>query len=182
MERWRLIVSAAAPGARQLALDQAMAEAVQDGRQPPTLRFYTWWPRALSLGFSQRFALVDAALAGVRGVGVVRRPTGGQAILHHDELTYAIALPRQHALAAGGGSASYQRLSHGLVAGLLTLGLAPDPAHPLAPGDRRVRAPAALTSVGDPRAHTSLAVCFATPSAHELVVHGHKVVGSAQSR
>ena len=165
MDVWRLIVSSSAPGPRNLAVDQAIAEHVQAAEAPPTLRFYTWYPRALSLGHAQPVAAVDRPLAGKLGVDLVRRPTGGQAILHNDELTYAMALPKRHPLAARGVLRSYAALSRGLTAGLQRLGLKPE--------------------LGDwePKSgQTGDGLCFGSPSRHEIAVRGHKVVGSAQTR
>ena len=165
MESWRLLVSPADGGAQNLATDQAVAEHVRDGASPPTLRFYTWQPAALSLGYGQPLAAVDTDLAIQCGIDVVRRPTGGQAILHNDELTYAVMLPRMHALAAGGVLASYQRLSAGFERGFATLGLE------ARPGEWR---PAGSDAEG--------LLCFASPSTHELSADGVKLMGSAQTR
>lgn len=165
MESWRLLVSPADSGARNLATDQAVAETVRDGTSPPTLRFYTWRPAALSLGYGQPLAVVDSELARREGIDLVRRPTGGQAILHNDELTYAVMLPRTHALAAGGVLASYERLSAGFERGFAALGLE------ARQGDWQ---PAASDAEG--------LLCFASPSTHELSVNGVKLMGSAQTR
>lgn len=165
MESWRLLVSPADSGARNLATDQAVAEHVRDGASPPTLRFYTWRPAALSLGFGQPLTVVDVDLARRSGIDLVRRPTGGQAILHNDELTYAVMLPRTHALAAGGVLKSYERLSAGFKRGFAALGL-----------DARQRdwQPAGSDGAG--------LLCFASPSTHELSAQGVKIMGSAQTR
>ena len=148
-----------------MAVDQAIAEAVQRGDAPPTLRFYTWWPRALSLGYHQPLHLVDRSLARRRGIDVVRRITGGGALLHSDELTYAIAVPRRHRLVRGGVRGSYAALTQGLAAGLEALGLAPEAGS---------SAPAAE--------ETLPGLCFSSPSGHELWVGAHKMVASAQGR
>ena len=165
MESWRLLVSPADSGARNLSTDQAVAEHVRDGASPPTLRFYTWRPAALSLGYGQPLDAVDTNLARQYGIDLVRRPTGGQAILHNDELTYAVMLPRPHALAAGGVLRSYERLSAGFERGFAALAL-----------DARQ---------GDwqpDRSDGSGLLCFASPSTHELSAGGVKVMGSAQTR
>ena len=165
MDAWRLLVSPSAAGACNMALDHAVAEHVQSGAMPPTLRFYSWRPRALSLGRSQPVAAVNRKLASQRGIDVVRRPTGGQAILHSDELTYAIALPSGHRLSAGGILQSYRALSAGLTAGLRLLQLTPE------------------TGEWSPRdAAAQDALCFGSASTHEIAVGGHKVIGSAQHR
>ena len=165
MESWRLLVSPADSGARNLATDQAVAEHVRDGASPPTLRFYTWRPAALSLGYGQPLAVVDADLASRSGIDLVRRPTGGQAILHSDELTYAVMLPRTHALAVGGVLRSYERLSAGFERGFAALGL---------DAQQGAWQPDASDAEG--------LLCFASPSTHELSAQGVKLMGSAQTR
>ena len=165
METWRLLVDAPAAGARNMAVDQAVAEAVQRGAAPPTLRFYTWWPRALSLGYHQPLRLVDRPLARRLGIDVVRRITGGGALLHSDELTYAVAVPRRHRLARGGVRTSYAALTQGLIAGLEALGLTP----------RSGAAPMASVEARS-------GLCFSEPSTHEIWIDGRKMVASAQGR
>jgi lipoate-protein ligase A len=149
-----------------MAIDEAILEAVASGQAPPTLRLYGWEPPCLSLGHAQAMEVVDEkALAGA-GWEVVRRPTGGRALLHADELTYSIAAPDSLPGLAGGVLPSYQHLSRGLLAGLQSLGLRPDTP--------------ALTVVGD--ADRRNPVCFEVPSAYEITVGGRKLVGSAQLR
>jgi lipoate-protein ligase A len=163
---WRLLITPPASGRRNMAIDEAVLEAVASGQAPPTLRLYSWEPPCLSLGHAQSMEVVDEmALAGA-GWEVVRRPTGGRALLHADELTYSIAAPDSLPGLAGGVLPSYQHLSRGLLAGLQSLGLRPDTP--------------ALTVVGD--ADRRNPVCFEVPSAYEITVGGRKLVGSAQLR
>jgi lipoate-protein ligase A len=163
---WRLILSPPADGAANMAIDEAMLEAVSEGSMPSTLRLYAWEPACLSLGYAQASSEVDAERLTTHGWSIVRRPTGGRAILHIDELTYAIAAPTSDLQVEGGVLASYRRLSAGLLAGLRQLGLAPEvrDAEPVGDDER-----------ADP-------VCFEVPSAYEITVGGRKLVGSAQLR
>ena len=138
-------------------------EAVGDRRVPPTLRLYNWQPACLSLGYTQRVRDVDFARVHGFAWDVVRRPTGGRAILHVDELTYSISLPQDHDLAQGDILASYQRLSVPLQHGLEKLGL------------HSQQAPRKKGGVNGP-------VCFETPSAYEITANGRKLIGSAQVR
>jgi lipoate-protein ligase A len=165
-ETWRLVRSDAADGATNMSLDEAVLEQVTAGLSPPTLRLYRWTPPALSLGYAQPAADVD--LPGLRRLGwdLVRRPTGGRAILHADELTYAVIAPDDNPHVAGGVLASYQHLSRALLSALEILGL-----------DVDVRSGSAV-SAGD----RSNPVCFEVPSAYELTASGKKIVGSAQLR
>lgn len=164
---WRLIIEdEARSGAVNMALDQALAESAAAGSAPPALRFYRWDPPAVSLGRHQPLADIDQAAVAARGFELVRRPTGGRAILHIDELTYSVAAPTGDPRVAGGVMDAYLRLSNALVAGLHTLGLA-----------AAEKAPAATRAGADVSA-----ACFEVPSAYEITAGGRKLMGSAQSR
>jgi lipoate-protein ligase A len=148
-----------------MAVDEAILTGVIDGTSLPILRFYAWSPPCLSLGRSQALAEVDLVACRASGVDVVRRPTGGRAILHTDELTYSVSLLQTDPRAKGGIVECYRRLSEGLLAGLHRLGVEARQAAGHEHGD------------GEPTA-----VCFETPSHYEVTVAGRKLVGSAQSR
>ncbi|MGD9497623.1 MAG: biotin/lipoate A/B protein ligase family protein, partial [Armatimonadota bacterium] len=95
MTSWRLIESGHADGATNMAVDEAIAAAVARREQPPTLRLYGWAPPALSLGYFQPLdGGIDLAAIRARGYDIVRRPTGGRAILHVHELTYSVSVPQ----------------------------------------------------------------------------------------
>ncbi len=162
---WRLLITEPAAGSWNMAVDEAIARCAADGISPTTLRFYQWQPGAVSLGRHQPLADIDRAQVERLGYGLVRRPTGGRAILHIDELTYSIAGRAEDDSLQGAVLDSYSRLSEGLVLGLRRLGL--DAAK--APGTNR-----AGPDVSP--------VCFEVPSAYELVAGPYKVMGSAQSR
>ncbi len=161
---WRLLLDGEADGATNMAIDEAVLIAVVEGSSLPTLRFYSWFPPCLSLGRNQPLADVDRSACARAGVDVVRRPTGGRAILHTDELTYSLTLLQSDPRATGDVVESYRRLSEGLLAGLRLLGVDVHQARP-------ARKP------GDPSA-----ICFETPSDYEITVGGRKLVGSAQWR
>lgn len=163
---WRLILDQPAPGAWNMAVDEVLLEGVAAGKAPPTLRFYRWKPACLSLGYFQSFAVVDPASCGALGIDVVRRPTGGRAILHDCELTYSMALPASVLGYDRGILPSYHRISRALRAGLAELGVATT----VAP-----EAAAPTTAEHGP-------ICFDRPSAHEILLQGRKLVGSAQVR
>lgn len=181
---WRLIVTPPAAGAWNMAVDEAIASHAGRGDVPPTLRFYQWQPACVSLGRHQPLADIDRARCAALGYDLVRRPTGGRAILHTDELTYSVAGPQDHSILAGAVLDSYLRLSQGLLAGLARLGLVVS------------KAPPTNRASADPGP-----VCFEVPSAYEIVVPtpvgpvtnptysptttpppSRKLVGSAQSR
>lgn len=163
---WRLIIdSAPRSGAANMAVDQAIAEACAAGDSPPTVRFYRWKPPAVSLGRLQPISDLDTRRVAELGYEIVRRPTGGRAILHTDEFTYSVAAAMHHPLMRGGVMDAYLRISNALLAGLHRLGAAAEKA----PGDVRVGADVS-------------AVCFEVPSAYEITVGTRKLMGSAQSR
>jgi lipoate-protein ligase A len=153
-------------GAENMALDEAILDCLPYPDSPPILRVYGWDPPCLSLGVAQPAAEVDRERLTARGWDLVRRPTGGRAILHTQELTYSVIAGSRREEIAGGVLESYRRLSQALIAGLSHLGLS------LQVGE--VATPAAPAPV-DP-------VCFQTPSAFEVLASGRKLVGSAQVR
>src|SRR5256886_2252479 len=120
---WRLLVDAPAVGAWNMAVDEVLLDGVAAGTTPPTIRFYGWTPPCLSLGYFQPFDVVDVDGCRALGVDVVRRPTGGRAILHDRELTYSVALPASVLGHDGGALPSYYRLSLALQEGLRRLGV-----------------------------------------------------------
>lgn len=162
---WRLLITPPAPGAWNMAADEAIAAHASRGDVPPTLRFYRWQPACVSLGRHQPLVDIDLSRCAALGYDVVRRPTGGRAILHTDELTYSVAGPQDNPVLAGAVLDSYLRLSQGLLAGLERLGL------------RVAKTPPSNRAAAD-----AGPVCFEVPSAYEIVAGDRKLVGSAQSR
>jgi lipoate-protein ligase A len=161
----RLVITPATDGPMNMAIDQAIMEAVAQDRVPPTLRFFAWEPACLSLGYMQSLSDIDRDRLAARGWDLVRRMTGGRAILHADELTYSIALKADNPLVAGSIVESYRRLSRALLHGLNILG---------AQADASKRAERTGKSKGP--------VCFEVPSHYEITFGGKKLVGSAQVR
>lgn len=164
---WRLIRSEPASGPWNMAVDEAVLTAVGRGDVLPTLRLYGWQPACVSLGFAQKYADVDVTAVQNFGWEIVRRPTGGRAILHIDELTYAVIGPQDEPRLAGSILESYSRLAQGLVHAALRLGLPVEA--------RRQYNPAAGRGPAGP-------VCFDVPSNYEITVAGKKLIGSAQAR
>lgn len=163
---WRLIIERAPrTGAWNMALDEAIMDAVAAGDSLPTLRFYAWEPPCLSLGKRQPLDGVDLERCRADGIDVVRRATGGFAILHTDELTYSVAVRPDDPRADGAILDAYRKLSQGLLAGLRLLGATPEMS-PVVPGG----------------VHNASAACFEMPSAYEIVVGHQKLIGSAQAR
>lgn len=157
--RWRLLVSAPADGATNMAVDHALLDRAASSDEA-VLRIYTWERPTLSLGMHERARLAPEAAANA-GVDVVRRPTGGRALLHHREVTYSVTAPTRGASLGE----SYRAINAILLDALRRLGVEATEA------ERRGRP---LRPDG--------AACFAEPNAGELVVNGRKLVGSAQRR
>src|ERR671922_1212940 len=120
---WRLMITPPARGAWNMAVDEAILENAGRGESLPTLRLYAWDPACLSLGHAQPFADVDSARLKERGWDVVRRATGGRAILHTDELTYSVIAPHDEPRVAGSVLESYNRLAQALLLGVQNLEL-----------------------------------------------------------
>lgn len=160
--RWRVLVSPARSGAENMALDHAVAAHLRSGHG--VLRVYRWSPPTVSFGRNEPSrGLYDREVAAREGLEFVRRPTGGRAVLHHEELTYAVAAPVR---AWGGLRGAYRTINRGLVAAL-----------------RRLGAPARLADPeGAPPPDPSAGPCFARAVTGEVVAGGRKLVGSAQAR
>jgi lipoate-protein ligase A len=167
---WRLIRSPAAPGAWNMAADEAILESSGRGETPPTLRLYAWSPPCLSLGYAQPLSDVDLAALESRGWELVRRPTGGRAILHTDELTYSVAGPLDEPRLVGGVLESYRILAAALLRALQLLGI---------PAQADEKPAAAVPQGAQPNQNP---VCFEVPSNYEITVGGKKLIGSAQAR
>jgi lipoate-protein ligase A len=156
---WRLIVSGPASGADNMAIDQALFESVRDGGRP-VLRFYRWDPACLSLGRNQPAQVIVEDLER-HGIDLVRRPTGGAAVLHNNELTYSVCVSFAD---LGSPRVAYNAINRALGSGLVRLGVA---------AEQRL----ANTSASAFRRAGS---CFAGTAPGEVGVAGRKLVGSAQ--
>jgi lipoate-protein ligase A len=159
---WRFLVTPPAPGAENMALDEALMErARQTGEW--TLRVYSWSVPTISLGRNQTArGRYDLDRIRERGLEVVRRPTGGRAILHHREVTYSVTAPT---VSAGELGESYRRINRLLLEALRGLGV-----------DATLAAPATRAIA------PGMSPCFDEPAAGELVVGDRKLAGSAQWR
>ena len=165
MTLWRLLLTPPARGAWNMALDQAILEHIGRGESTPTLRLYAWEPACLSLGHAQAFADVDVDRLQARGWEVVRRITGGRAILHTDELTYSVIAPNDEPVIAGTVLESYHRLAQSLLLAVKNLEL-----------------PVEMQEGQANDNVSSNPVCFEVPSTYEITVEGKKLIGSAQAR
>jgi len=164
---WRVLSDAAQDGPRNMALDEAIAHAVEAGRVAPTVRFYTWDRPTVSLGCLQAArGAVEREVCDQLGVRIVRRPTGGRAVLHDDEITYSVCVPLDRSWVRLSVGESFRRIGEGLVTGLRSLGIAATLG----------KAGGALATSGEAGA------CFQTPRMPAVLAAGKKLVGSAQRR
>ena len=167
--RWELIIDGALDGATNMAIDAELLDEVDGSAEPRTIvRFYGWRRATISLGRNQKVEkAVDRLYCEANGIGIVHRPTGGRAVLHDDELTYAV-VSNDSSCFGDTIYGNYKRVSEALCLGYRHLGV---PAV-LAPDTRK---PGITENGGDPP-------CFISPSRYELMVEGRKIVGSAQRR
>jgi lipoate-protein ligase A len=171
MNTWRFLDSDPAAADYNMTVDEQLLARAQAGETTPVLRFYTWTPPAVSLG---RFQKIDEAVktdACKRlGFDIVRRITGGRAVLHNRELTYSIVARTDNPLFPPDVHGAYKVIAAGLLAGFVNLGI---PAELVSRSGRH----AALVDIKDKNP-----ACFSSPSWYEIVVQGKKIAGSAQRR
>src|SRR5512135_3130593 len=94
--QWQCVDTGRQTGAYNMEFDESLARQLLSGDGAQTLRFFRWKPWAISLGYNQDDAVVDSAMCSRDGIDVVRRPTGGRAILHAEELTYSVVMRTRH--------------------------------------------------------------------------------------
>ena len=170
-QRLQLIIDAPAPGAVNMARDLALLDACARGEIRGAIRLYGFDPACLSLGRMQPLDDVDLEACARDGVDVVRRPSGGRAVLHDQEVTYSVVCRSDDPVFGGRVLESCARIHLAVAAGLESLGV-------------RTTARAMPADVRrDAREVAAVADCFARPAAHELLDYrGRKLVGSAQAR
>src|SRR5207253_1243397 len=160
-EPFRFLNTQVQDAAMNMAIDESVLTHHLNGEVPPTLRVFRWSQPSISLG---RFQSIEREIVSERcqqlGIALVRRPTGGRAVYHHDEFTYSIIIGKRHGVPAG-VVAAYAYLAQGLIAALQSLGV------PTVLSDERVSK------------HPS-AACFASSTQADLTSGGFKLVGSAQ--
>jgi len=166
--QWRLVCSPPLPGSWNMAVDEAMLLAHSAGLTIPTLRLYRWSPPAVSIGLLQPIESISEEACRQLGFNIVRRPSGGGAVLHQHEITYAVVVDGRVCPEGSSVMATYRWLAKGLTAGLRKLGIE-----------------ASLSNSNDrncPSQHLIASFCFARTSAADLTVEGLKLGGSAQAR
>ena len=169
MRTWRLINSYEQDGAWNMALDEALLNSVVSGESVSILRLYRWKPATVTLGyFQQGNAVVNLDACREFGFSVVRRITGGRAVLHDQEVTYAVISQEQNDIFPGGVAQNYHVIADVLQATFVEFGLQTE----ISSG-RKER-------LDIDRVQQSS--CFTAPALSELVLNGQKMTGSAQKR
>ena len=147
--------------ALNMAIDQAILGLHANGKSPPTVRFYQWRPPAVSLGYFQRRHNLDLDACRSLGIEVVRRPTGGKAVLHLGDLTYAVVAGTADGIPSA-VTAAYRLICEALLAGFHSLGI-----------EARMGR--------ETRKSLQTDICFLRCAIGAIVHQGKKLVGSAQT-
>lgn len=165
-ETWYFIDSGYCTPSFNMALDELLLDWHSQGEIPPVIRFYGWKPAGISVGYFQKVnGKIDVKSAANYGIELVRRQTGGRAVLHDQELTYSVLVSENHPSMPRSVKEAYMVISTGLLEGFKELDI-----H-------------AEFSIPEGKLQTTdSAVCFEEPSWYELVVEGRKAAGSAQTR
>ncbi len=166
-ETWRFINSGKLKPYENMAMDDAILFGIINKNTPPTIRVYDWNPPTVSFGYHQKIKehiLLDKVKE--YGFGLVRRPTGGRAVLHYDEVTYAV-ISRTDGILAGSVLESYQKIGKVLLATLHEIGVDATMQDSM-PSEKEQR------TWGNP--------CFTSASKYEINYQGKKIIGSAQIR
>ena len=162
--RWRFLNTGHSDGPTNMALDEALFHSVHMHKGPVTFRIYGWQPAAISVGYGQNvFRDIDVDICQKNGIHIVRRPTGGRAVLHDEEITYSIVAPDGDPLIGNSIHKTYYRIGQALVCGLRHLGIE-----------------AEMHRVSSARGRNPS--CFSSTGRYEVVVEAKKLIGSAQRR
>ena len=165
LQTWRLIRDKKYDGYTNMAKDEAISIACGDGKSPATLRFYEWKLPTISIGYSQKVESdINLQYCKSTGIGIVKRPTGGRAVLHENELTFSINTSIENPLFPNNILKSHKKISEALLLGIHKLGV-----------DAKLQYKSKKQINRDP-------VCFSASSIYELMVDGKKIVGCAQRR
>ena len=177
---WRLIKDGYHTGFMNMAIDEAIMIAHREGLVPPTIRFYQWSPPAVSLGYFQDLKKeIDVDVCKNLGIDIVRRPTGGKAVLHDKELTYSFIIRENHPLVNNSILETYKKISGGMIRGLSYLGITAE----IVPLREKLKSESLPKGEKSETHHSDFkSICFSVPSQYEVQVEGKKIVGSAQVR
>lgn len=164
MDDWRFIDTGACGVAYNMALDEAIATFVRKGISPPTLRFYGWTTPSVTIGYFQKIKNVDIEYCAQRNISVVRRLTGGRAVLHYDELTYSFSAKIGRGFFSKGLFDNYKKIGYALAYALSAIGLNPE-----------LKLKRKTSGIRNP-------LCFQSTSYGEITINNKKIIGSAQKQ
>ena len=168
---WRYLDTDFSNGYENMAIDEAIYLSCQQGKSRPTIRFYGWTPPAVSLGYFQKAEnAIDFKACARQGIDVVRRLSGGRAVLHDKELTYSLICPEGTPPFTNNILETYKIISECLISTLKNLNL---DVNWVTFRDKRC-------SFARPQKKS--ASCFSSPSWYEITVDDKKICGSAQKR
>ena len=173
---WRLINSGPGSASYNMALDEAIAISVRKGSSAPALRLYSWDRPSATLGCFQKISDIDTEYCRDASIPVVRRPTGGRAILHNKELTYSFSVKTDNDLFSKGIFDSYKKISAAFYLALSKLGLSPEV------NMREKTQNSSRTSRDKTQNFSYSPLCFQSSSYGEITINSKKVIGSAQKR
>ncbi len=167
---WRFIDSGQCRASYNMALDESLALSVKEGKSPPVLRIYSWDMPSVSIGCFQKAGDIDFIFCAERGIPLVRRPTGGRALLHFDEITYSFSSITSSGIFKTGLMDSYKKISYAFKKAFEKFGLNIE-----------------MKSLNDKenlstRKEKKSPLCFESLSYAELSVNNKKIIGSAQKR
>ncbi len=148
-----------------MAIDEAISVACGEGKSPTTLRLYGWKSPVISIGYSQKIETdINLPYCNSTGIEIVKRPTGGRAVLHENELTFSLNSSNDNHLFSKNILKSHKKISEALLVGIKRLGI-----------DAELHCRSRKKTTRNP-------ICFSAPSMYELVAGGKKIIGCAQRR
>jgi lipoate-protein ligase A len=171
MTAWRFIDTGLRTASFNMSLDEAIAIAVRQDMVPPTLRIYSWTEPSVSIGCFQRIGDIDIEYCSKNHISLVRRPTGGRAIFHSNDITYSFSAKTNAGIFSKGLLDSYKKIGIALLLAFAKMGISPE-----------------LKLFRDMRRSSSGAnyhrnpFCFRSVSFGEITINNKKIVGSAQRR
>jgi len=168
---WRVIDTGAGGPCENMALAEAMLKGCLEGKSQPGLHWYTWSAPAVTVGYFQDIEeTVNREACRAMGVRVVRRITGGRAVVHHRDLSFSLIVPSNGDMIPAGIRRSYRTIAQGFVEGLNSLGI------------KAYLADGRNTGSFERIRRRAQPACFLTRISSEILVSGRKLVGFAQKR
>ncbi|OQX88514.1 hypothetical protein B6D60_02080 [candidate division KSB1 bacterium 4484_87] len=169
MDEWRFLNTGFSDGVSNMVIDEVLATKIVPETNVPVLRLYGWKPYAISLGYHQSAKEFKLEKCAQDNIDLVRRPTGGRAVFHAEEVTYSVIIPRGHCFFSEDIFTTYNRISEGLLQGLHQFGVNAELVH-------------REEDEAKNGAYKKSVPCFSTSARYEIAFDGKKLVGSAQRR